>query len=269
MKKDKANLTLTIPALIAAICLCAVPLHAAGLEHPSGKKIMTLVHDRADGDDRTSTVTMTLINKGGRKRVREMESFSRDYGKDRKSVMVFKEPADVRGTAFLSWDYDDVKRDDDKWLYLPAMKKVRRISGASKNEFFMGSDYTYDDMGKRCVDKDRHRLLGEERAMGHDCWKVESIPVDADDLYRKKIVWVSKSALMVVQAEYFDKDGLVKVFKAQDIRKQGGFWTLFRSEMDNVSRNHKTVMETRSLRYDTGVRDGLFTVSAIQRGAVR
>jgi outer membrane lipoprotein-sorting protein len=268
MKRETKQATLTLTILTLVVTLLA-PFHAFGLDQPSGKKIMTLVHDRADGDDRASIVTMTLINKNGRKRVREMESFSKDYGKDRKSVMVFKEPADVRGTAFLSWDYDDVDRDDDKWLYLPAMKKVRRISGASKNEFFMGSDYTYDDMGKRCVDEDTHKLLGEERAMGHDCWKVESIPVDPEDLYTRKIAWVSKKAQMVVQAEYYDKDGLVKIYRALDMRVQDGFWTLFRSEMDNVSRNHKTVMETGSIRYDTGIRDNLFRVSAIQRGAVR
>lgn len=259
---------LLILALMFSLFMFDHPiLHAAA--PLDGKKIMTQVYDRPDGNDRTSIITMSLINKNGRKRVREMQSFSKDYGKDRKSVMVFKDPADVRGTAFLSWDYDEVQKEDDKWIYLPAMKKVRRISGASKNELFMGSDYTYDDMGKRSVDKDTHKLIGDDRILGHDCWKIESISKDPGDLYHKRIIWVSKAAFMVVQAEYFDKDGLVKIFKVLDIKKQGGFWTMLRSEMDNVSRHHKTVMETGSVQYDTGVRDDLFTVSTIQRGAIR
>lgn len=254
--------------LMAATLLCmAVP--AAGAPRMNGREIMTLVDERPDGDDRRSFLTMTLINKQGRQRVRELESFSKDFGKDKKSVMVFQQPADVRGTAFLSWEYDETAREDDKWLYMPAMKKVRRISGASKNEYFMGSDFTYDDLGDRRVDEDTHTLLGEEAAREHDCWKIESIPVDKDALYTRKILWVSKEAHMTVQAEYYDKDGLLKVYRALDFRKQDGFWTLYKSEMENVARHHKTVMAVDAMQYDNGLSDGLFRVSAIQRGSIR
>ncbi len=236
---------------------------------PTGKEIMTRVDDKPDGDDRKSTLTMTLVNKSGRKRVRELESFSKDYGKDRKSVMVFKKPADVSGTAFLNWEYDDPGRDDDKWLYMPAMKKVRRISGASRNEYFMGSDFTYDDMGDRNVEEDVHTLLGEENIDGRDCWKIESIPVDPEDMYTRKLLWVYKAADMVIKAEYYDKDGLIKIYKALEFRMHDGFWTLFRSEMDNVSRDHKTIMEAASVQYDSGIDDDLFRLATIQRGVVR
>jgi hypothetical protein len=235
----------------------------------SGKEIMTRVDDRPDGDDRKSVLTMTLINKNGRKRVREVESFSKDFGKDKKSVMVFKKPADVKGTAFLSWEYDDPAREDDKWLYMPAMKKVRRISGSSKNEYFMGSDFTYDDMGDRNVEEDTHTLLGEETIDGHACWKIESIPVNPEDMYTRKMIWVCKAADMVIKAEYYDKDGLLKVYRAMDFRRQDGFWTLFRSEMDNVSRSHKTVLAIDSVQYDRGIGDHMFRVSTIQRGVIR
>jgi hypothetical protein len=236
---------------------------------PTGLEIMTRADDRPDGDDRTQSLTMTLINKSGRKRVREVKSYSKDFGKDKKSVMVFQKPADVSGTAFLSWEYDDPNREDDKWLYMPAMKKVRRISGASKNEYFMGSDFTYDDMGDRNVEEDTHTLLGEETVDGHDCWKVESIPVDPEDMYTRKVIWVCKEADMSIKAEYYDKDGLLKVYKALDFRMKDGFWTLYKSEMDNVSRNHKTVMEIGSVNYNTGIKDNLFRVSTIQRGSIR
>jgi hypothetical protein len=229
---------------------------------------MSRVDDRPDGNDRKSVLTMTLINKSGRKRIREVESFSKDFGKDSKSVMLFKKPADVSGTVFLTWEYDDPTREDDKWLYMPAMKKVRRISGASKNEYFMGSDFTYDDMGDRNVEEDTHTLLGEENVGGHDCWKIESIPVNPEDIYTRKLLWVCKAADMVIKAEYYDKDGLLKIYKALDFRKQDGLWTLFRSEMDNVSRHHKTVMTVDAVQYDSGIRDHLFRVSTIQRGAI-
>lgn len=238
-------------------------------EELSGRQIMVLEDERPDGDDRYSVMRMTLINKRGRQRVREVESFSKDYGRDKKSVMVFKKPADVKGTAFLSWDYYDPAKEDDKWLYMPAMKKVRRISGSSKNEYFMGTDFTYDDMGDRHVDEDTHTLLGEETVDGRACWKIESIPVDKKDMYTRKVLWVDQKAHLILKAEYYDKDGLVKVYRALDFKNQDGFWSVFKSEMDNVSRKHKTIMETVSMKYNTGIKDSLFRVSTIQRGRIR
>ncbi|MGD9157122.1 MAG: outer membrane lipoprotein-sorting protein [Desulfobacteraceae bacterium] len=250
--------------------IMAMTFSAAAEDAPlTGKQIMTRVDDRPDGDDRRSGMTMTLINKRGRKRIREVKSFSKDFGKDTKSVMVFEKPADVKGTAFLAWEYDDPAREDDKWLYMPAMKKVRRISGASKNEYFMGSDFTYDDMGDRNVEEDTHTLLGEEEINEQACWKIESVPIDKDDMYTRKVVWVLKSAYLAVKAEYYDKDGLIKTFRAVDFREQDGFWTVFRSEMDNVSRSHKTILEMDAMKYNTGIKDSLFTVSAIQRGRIK
>ncbi|NCC26048.1 MAG: outer membrane lipoprotein-sorting protein [Deltaproteobacteria bacterium] len=238
-------------------------------DEPNGRDIMFMVYNRPDGEDRTSTLTMTLINKRGSQRVRQVDSWSKDYGPDRKSAMVFREPADVRGTAYLSWDYEEVDKDDDKWLYMPAMKKVRRISGSSRNEYFMGTDFTYDDMGKRAVAKDTHVLLGEENVRGHDCWKIESVPVDPEDLYTRRVLWISKTALLVLKAEYHDKDGLAKNYNALEFQEQDGFWTLLLSEMDNVSREHKTVMRIESMRYDSGLEDDLFQVSTIERGRIR
>jgi len=235
----------------------------------TGRQVMALEDERPDGKDRRGVLTMTLINKSGGKRVRAITSYSKDYGNDKKSVMVFRQPADVKGTAFLSWEYDNPAKDDDKWLYMPAMKKVRRISGASKNEYFMGSDFTYDDMGDRNVDEDVHKLLGEEAVESHMCWKVESIPVDRDDIYARKVVWVSKSANLVIKAEYYDKDGLLKVYRVLDFSRIGGFWTVKHSEMQNVVRQHKTVLQFSSMQYDTGIDDAFFRVSAIERGGIR
>ena len=112
-------------------------------------------------------------------------------------------------------------------------------------------------------------LLGEETVLEHPCWKIESVPVNKDDLYTRKVLWVSQRAHLVMQGEYYDRDGLIKTYKALDVREQDGFWTLMRSEMDNVSREHKTVMESAEVRYDSGLEDSLFQVSTIERGRVR
>lgn len=238
-------------------------LSASGAE--DGRAIMARVYDRPDGDDRHSEMIMTLINKQGRQRVRAMESFSKDFGKDRKSIMIFREPADVKGTMFLSWEYDALGRDDDKWLYMPAMKKDRRISGSSRNEYFMGSDFTYDDLDRRHPDKDTYTVLGEEDYKGHSCWKIECIPLKPES-YLRRVILVSKEALLVVKGEYFDKDGLLKIFEALDFHKQGGFWNIYECVMNNVSRQHKTIMKTKDIQYNTGIRDSQFAVTTLQRG---
>ncbi|PIE70695.1 MAG: outer membrane lipoprotein-sorting protein [Deltaproteobacteria bacterium] len=254
--------------LCTVLLVFFLPAFVSADAAPTGREIMTWVDDRPDGDDRHAIMKMTLINKRGRQRVRELESFSKDEGRDRKSVMVFKSPADVKGTAFLSWNYDDPQKEDDKWLYMPALRKVRRISGASRNEYFMGSDFTYDDMGDRNVDEDTHTLLGEAVIDGHNCWKVASVPVDPEDMYTRKIFWVDQESLLVLKGEYYDKDGLLKNYRVHAFEQQDGIWSILRSEMDNVSRNHKTLMETHSIRYNTGLKDQLFKVSTIQRGRI-
>jgi hypothetical protein len=227
--------------------------------------IMRQVYNRADGENRSSTMTMTLENKQGRQRVRTLESYSKNYGQDRKSIMIFQAPADVKGTMFLSWEYDDPKREDDKWLYMPAMRKDRRISGTSRNEYFMGSDFTYDDMGRRHPSKDRYTFLGEEEFEGHDCWKIEAVPVESE-IYAKRILLVGKDAKLILRGEYFDKNGLLKIFEAREVRKIDGFWTTIIGQMTNVISKHKTVLHTKDMQYNRGLDDAIFTVATLQRG---
>ena len=236
----------------------------------SGRNIMVKVDERPDGNDRKSTLKMTLINKRGSQRIREILSYSKDYGKDSKSIMYFQKPADVKGTGFLSWEYDDPAKDDDRWLYLPALKKVRRISGSSKNDYFMGSDFTYDDMGGRSVDEDEHKFLREEEVDGLKCWVVESVPKDKDYMYSKVTRWIRQDSYIGVKMEFYDRMGsLMKILTIPDVRKQDGFWTVFKMVMDNQQEKHQTILEFNEVAYDTGVKDNLFKVSTLERGRIK
>ncbi|MGD8401237.1 MAG: outer membrane lipoprotein-sorting protein, partial [Bacillota bacterium] len=157
----------------------------------TGRDIMVKVDNRDDGETRKSKMIMTLINKVGDKRIRKVISYQKDYGKDSKAIMIFESPGDVKGTGYLSWEYDNQNKDDDRWLYLPALRKIRRISGSSNSDYFMGTDFTYDDMGDRNVDEDEHTLQRKEKLNGYQCWVVQSIPKEIDDGdYTKKISWV-------------------------------------------------------------------------------
>jgi hypothetical protein len=244
-----------------------IPGPAVAETESTGRDIMLMVDNRPDGNDRKSIMHMTLINRRGRKRERTVLSYSRDYGKDRKTIMYFQKPADVKGTGFLSWEYDDPSRDDDRWLYLPALKKVRRISGSSKNDYFMGTDFTYDDMGGRSVDEDEHTLIREDIIDGQSCWVIQSVPREKNAMYSRVTRWIRKDSLIAAKAEYFDKSGdLLKVLTLPEVRKHDGFWTAFKWIMENEQEDHRTVLELETVEYDLGVKESMFRVSTLERG---
>ena len=234
----------------------------------SGRDVMQKVKDRPDGETRQSDMEMTLRKKNGNSRLRKLSSWAIDEGEQTKKVMYFTYPGDVKGTGFLVWDYEEMGRDDDKWLYLPAMKKTRRISGASsKTDYFMGTDFTYGDMGSRNVDEDTHELLREEERDGHLCWVVKSAPKDKRELYGYKISWVRKDCCIATYVEYYDKlNALHRVLSVNEIRQVQGFWTVCSMEMRNVQTGHSTLLVMHNPQYDMKVDKSLFTVAKLEQG---
>lgn len=249
--------------LIAAL-LCA----AAQMDAQTGRDIIQRVKDRPDGDTRYAEMQLTLVKKNGDKRERKMVSWAMDEGKDTRKIMFFTYPGDVKGTGFLTWDYDQAGKEDDKWLYLPAMKKTRRISGSSsKTDYFMGTDFTYDDMGGRSVDEDKHTLLREETRDGHKCWVVESVPNDPHEVYSRKVTWIRQDCDAGVYCEFYDKlNKLHRVMTVLDLQKVGGFWTVMKMEMKNVQSGHSTQITVSEPKYDIKVDKSLFTVAKLEKG---
>jgi outer membrane lipoprotein-sorting protein len=236
-------------------------------EKLTGRQIIENVYYRPTGDDATSDLTMTLINSRGDERVREIQQFSKDYGKEEKSIMFFLSPADVRNTSFMNWSYDEEGKDDDQWIYLPALKKVKRISSDSKSDYFMGSDFTYDDLGDRHPSEDTHKLLREEKINGEDCYVVESIPKEEDYMYSKTVTWVSKDKWIGLKKEFYDEDGdHLKNLTVEKYDKIDGFWVILHSEMHNIQKDHKTIMKLKNVKLNTGIDDGMFTERMMKRG---
>ena len=249
--------------LMAALLVAAAQMNAQ-----TGRDIVQRVKDRPDGNTRYAEMQLTLVKKNGDKRDRKMVSWAMDERKDTKKIMFFTYPGDVKGTGFLTWDYDQADKEDDKWLYLPAMKKTRRISGASsKTDYFMGTDFTYDDMGGRNVDEDTHKLLREEMRDGHKCWVVESVPKDAREIYSRKLTWIRQDCDTAVYVEFYDKlDKLHRVMTVQDVQKVQGFWTVMKMEMKNVQNGHSTQITVTGPKYDIAVDKSLFTVAKLEKG---
>lgn len=255
---------------IKLMSLTLLLLVSSILTAQNARTIAQKVKDRPNGDTRYSEMTMTLINKRGKKRVRKLHSYSIDIKEDTKGLIFFEYPGDVKGTGFLTWDYDDISKNDDKWLYLPAMKKTRRISGSSaKKDYFMGSDFTYDDMGKRSLDEDTHKLLGEEKLQGHLCWKLEYTTKDKRDAYSKKIAWIRQDCLIAIRVDYYDKlDHLQRQLLCSEIHKIGEFWIALQLKMTNVQTKHVTLLNFSNPQFDIPIDVTKFTVNNLEKGHI-
>lgn len=240
----------------------------------TGRDIMQKVDNQQKVQGQIVKSKMILVNKAGKTRERDVLRYERNYkgekGFDSKMLVFFEFPADIRGTGLLVYSYIDPKKDDDRWLYLPALKKIRRIAGESKNEYFMGTDFTYDDIGGRNIDEDNHKLLGMEEINAVKCYKVESVPVTPENLYSKKIAWVIPDKWVVAKVDYYDKKGtLLKTLTTTDVRNVDGIWTPFHLEMNNFAENHKTILEIKELKYNASIDDNIFTTTNLERGKVQ
>jgi len=249
---------------IAVVLLSMIASFSAQAQ--DAKEIAFKVYNRDVPKDGESDMTMTLINKKGRKRVRSLHQYFIDLGAVEKKIMFFKSPSDVKNTSFMNWSYDNASKDDDQWLYLPALKKVKRISSSSKDNEFMGSDFTYEDMEKRSPDRDNHKFIKSEKINGEDCWVVQATPKE-EEQYSKKVAWISKSRNIPLKINFYDEDEeFLKTLTVLQAKKVSKYWIIVKQEMKNVQKNHKTVIELTNLSVDKGLSESLFTQRQMQRG---
>ena len=254
--------------IAAAVLLIGL---AAGMgfaqSSPSGQEVMTRVHERPQPVDVSGSLTMTLENSRGDRRVRSVEQYAARFGDVEKKLLVFTAPADVRDTAFMNWTYDDPRRQDDQWIYLPALRSVRRISAERKSDSFMGSDFSYDDLGERHPDLDTHRLVGTETIDGRTVYVVESVPRDGSSAYAYTRSWVADEIWIGLRREFYGaSDTHLKTLTIDDYGEVDGFWTIERMTMRNEQSGHSTTMELSNLRFDTGIPEHTFTERTMTRG---
>ena len=260
-------MTVIKKGLAIAVIIIAAPFLALAQAEITGLKIIENVYNRPVGDDMQGDLTMTLTNSRGENRVRKIKQFTKDLGKIEKKIMFFQYPADVRNTSFMTWGYDEAGKDDDQWIYLPALKKVKRMSSDSKSDYFMGSDFTYDDLGDRHPSDDVHKLLREETFEGNPCYVVESIPKDEEYMYSGTITWIIKDKWIGLKKEFYDEDGdLLKTLAVKKYEKISGFWIILHSQMHNIQKEHTTDMELKNIKINSGIAVSKFTVRMMKRG---
>jgi outer membrane lipoprotein-sorting protein len=202
--------------------------------------------------DLTARLTMVLRDRKGRERRREMRIQVLETEGDREwTLLVFDNPRDLRGTALLT--HGNPSGDDDQWLYLPALKRVKRIVSSGGSGSFMGSEFSYEDIRSQAIDRHRYRLAGEELLEGNDCWIVERVPRDLESTYSRQLIWIDRSEHRVRRLDYYDRsEQLLKTLLLKGFRRHlDRFWRP--DEMEMV--NHQTGRSTRILwhEYEFGV----------------
>ena len=211
------------------------------------------------GKDMKAEIKMTLMNKQGKVRTRELVMLRKNMKKneEQKYFMYFKSPADVRRTTFMVWKYP--KRDDDRWLFIPVINLVNRIAANDKRSSFVGSDFTYEDISGRDLQSDKHTIIGDETINGRDCYKIESTPLDEAD-FSRKILWIDKEYFLPIKEEYYNiQEELYKIFTGEKIEEVNGIWTINKRTIENVKKSHKTIVELSKVNYNVGLPDNLFT----------
>ncbi len=240
----------------------------------SAREVMQRVDDRDDGDNSVSDMEMVLVDRNGNERVRKIRSYGKDKGEDRQRIMFFVEPADVKDTAFLTYDYDAYEADDDQWLYLPALRKTKRIASSDKSGSFMGSDFNYADMTRKNLDAYDFKILKEDEVRGEKVWVIEAIPTTDKEVretgYAKSVVFVRQDNFMVVRAVHWVKEGnKLKYMDVPRVEQIDGIWTALEMTMTTKkgkATEHHTVMRFHNVRYNQELPPEMFSVRQLEKG---
>lgn len=262
------------PQVGAAPDAADAPPAGAGDELPSGDEVARRIDARDEGRQTSRRLVMELIEPDGFTRVRETRFF-RLVGEDaRKLVIFYESPKTLEGTAFLSHDHAEPGRDDDLWLYLPALRKVRRIGASDRGRPFLATDLSYEDVKLETrVSRDdyRYRTLGAEEEDGARRLVVEAVPVDDDTAhelgYGRVELRVDPETWLVRRADYEDPGGRpLKTARIEDVRRVDGLWTPHRIEVVNHQTGHRTIFRFEDVDYERELPESLFTPRALRRG---
>lgn len=265
---------LLLGGLLALMVVTTLPAMAETGDEMSATEIVAMVNAVPDGEYVTQTLAMDTTDRHGQTRSQETVNYRKYFDRDKKTVLFFLQPSNVRGTGFLIWNYADVAKPDDQWLYLPALRKVRRVSAADRGDYFLGTDFTYEDMkldGKFAAEDYIFARLDDEVLDDVNTFKLESTPKDENTArelgYSRTISWIDPSNWMLVKAEFYDLKGtLLKTLVAGDISQVDGYWTKHKLIMENHQTGHSTDFTFSNVDYVTPVEDNLFSQQALARG---
>ena len=212
------------------------------------------------GNDGVANVSMRIIDKKGKERIREFVMLRLDVedGGDQKYYTYFKKPSDVSRLTFMV--HKSAKGNDKRWIYVPAIDLVKQISADDKNSSFVGSDFSYEDVSGRHWSEDTHRLLYDSTWNDKAVWVIESTPKEKYKGFTRKVSYIGKETYLPYKELYFGKkDKLVKVMTSEEIKEVDGIITITHRTMKDVKKNRVTHVIFEDIDYNTGIKDEIFT----------
>lgn len=249
--------------VLAAFLLCVAGLQAA--ENPGIDEIVNRANLTAyyGGEDGKAEVHMNITDSQGRKRNRTFVILRLDVadGGPQKFFVYFKKPSDVRKMVFMVHKY--IEKDDDRWLYLPALDLVKRIAASDKRTSFVGSHFFYEDVSGRSITEDHHKLV--ETTEAH--FVIKNTPKDPASVeFSAYTVWIDKKTFMPLKAEYIDNQNRkYRIVEAMEIKQIQGMPTVVKSRVQDLLGGGETVSEFKNIKYNIGLEDKVFTERYLRR----
>lgn len=250
------------------LILCVFFLSANNSYTQSAEEISDKSIDVISIDNFEMLSTLEIYDARGNVRERKLSTANRKFGSKNKTLMRFTAPAEVQGTSMLVHHHDD--QDADMWIYMPAIRRVRRIAGDDKASNFMGSEFKNSDMSTPNTNDFNYKKLGTETVDGKLCWKIEIVPksTDIEDSYgfSKQISYIEKETYFARKVEYFDFNGdLHRTQTISDYRRQaGGKYFAFKMEMKNGQNGRKSVMTVDAFQVGSEMPERAFSPAALE-----
>ncbi len=262
------NISKKIKFVLIGLAIVSVNTAYAETAEEKGLAIAIEGDKRDQGwEDSTASMRMILKNKQGDTSEREIRIRTLEItGDGDKSLSIFDKPRDVRGTAFLTFSH--VNKPDDQWLYLPALKRVKRISSRNKSGPFMGSEFAYEDIGSQEVDKYKYKFLKEE-ACGDKltCFVMERYPTDKFSGYAKQVSWIDTKEYRPIKIDFYNRrNALLKTLEMKDYKQYlGKFWRSQSMVMTNHQTGKSSILSYTDYKFKTGLKESDFNKSKLKR----
>lgn len=253
---------------LSVLALFLLPrLAQAETPEEKGRAIAVEADARDTGfGDSTADLVMILKNRHGQESTRRIRNRTLEVSGDGdKSLVIFDRPADIKGTAMLTFTHK--VGHDDQWLYLPALKRVKRISSANKSGSFMGSEFAYEDLASQEVEKYTDRWLRDEEYGGQSCFVIERDPVDPRSGYTRQVVWIDQSEYRTLKIDYYDrKNALLKTLTYHGYQQYlGQYWRADEMVMVNHQTGKSSRLMFENYKFRTGLQDKDFTKNSLKR----
>jgi len=243
----------------------------------TGKELMSQCGYKLAGKDQTSEFTVTLVDAGGNRKKNVYLRLWKDYAGEKQlldKMMLFTTfPPDSKGGAFMRTSFvPEAGKSADQWIYLPVLRKIRRVTIRDPGDRFLNSDLTYEDVSFRPIDADEHFYVGTEEVDGKALYKVESTPQLSGSMYSKRLFWIEKgeapdwSECIVGRVTYFDNKGVLLKEQFLDWQKVGGAWMWKKVVVKNIQEKHESIFEMRDVVVDSGLSDRQFSKRAMKAG---